>query len=760
MVQDYVGDPDNGYDPKRLLNDPSPLVQTLGSISEAVRGRGSAEEALRLAATFPLAQDSDPDICVFFFVTWFELCRQVYRFDEAKALIRRMESFIRPDTPPEVVAYGGCAQAQVAADEGNRQLATRLYRKALAGLPRQSARYPDICLMLAWHLAHGGEADELDVELSSFTRDAHRNLAGMIQLNQCVYTGRFEEARQLVRDRRLEPDKLPHHGDLIRTCSAWAEMAATSGDPIAAIPDLTGRGALLVAAHLLRGETDAALAEAHRLAAASLDHYIVRSGLRGHTLVRAELAGRHWQAAGRLLGMRIARGNRHFMDDFFLARVELLAGKRRNAERHFAAALSAVEKRQAEGLLDFELRMAHDLSRADLMSLVRSAGKAPARSAPDVRAADSAAKPAAGAPRRVQRLVGDSPAIRQVRATILKLAPLDVPVLIVGETGTGKELAARSIHEEGPRARRSFLAVNCGAIPESLLESELFGHVRGAFTGAERARRGLFEEAGDGTLLLDEIGDIPARLQVALLRVLEAGEIQPVGGGHTRRISCRILASTNANLAALVEAGTFRKDLYFRLRRMEICLPPLRARAEDVASLARHFLAQDRFDDASPGISEDLEAALTGRAWPGNVRELRNLIERLRLQGSEKELYGLGDLQAIEGAGAKPPKPGATGATGAAVRPDPAAPRTDAEASLAAAIASGRDKRRRLDREKDLFARFRKLTRGELIEAMGMCPHTLSRDLAALCREGFVRKVMPTRSPRTHYFELNDKGTG
>jgi transcriptional regulator with PAS, ATPase and Fis domain len=196
-------------------------------------------------------------------------------------------------------------------------------------------------------------------------------------------------------------------------------------------------------------------------------------------------------------------------------------------------------------------------------------------------------------------------------------------VLIVGETGTGKELVARALHEESERAAEPFLAVNCGAISESLLESELFGHESGAFTGARRAHRGLFEAAGRGTLLLDEIGDTSPRLQVALLRVLETGEVRPVGSSTSRKVRCRVLAATNADLTGMVGEGRFRKDLYFRLDRIAIRIPPLRERGEDILSLADHFLSEDRHDGHRPTMSEALKAALLAHQWSGNVRELR-----------------------------------------------------------------------------------------------------------------------------------------
>jgi two-component system, NtrC family, response regulator HydG len=239
------------------------------------------------------------------------------------------------------------------------------------------------------------------------------------------------------------------------------------------------------------------------------------------------------------------------------------------------------------------------------------------------------------------RLVGRSRAIRQVVDLAMRLASAPSPVLVMGETGTGKELVARLLHGEGPRAGAPFVAVNCAAVPESLLESELFGHARGAFTGASQTRRGLFVEADSGTLLLDEIGDMPPSLQPKLLRVLETGEVRPVGSDATRTTNVRIVAATHRDLGQLVRDGKFREDLYFRIRVVPIRVPPLRERREDIPLLVEHFLARSRqrFPSAVVrGFSAAALRALIDYSWPGNVRELENTVERWVVSGATPEV--------------------------------------------------------------------------------------------------------------------------
>ena len=226
-------------------------------------------------------------------------------------------------------------------------------------------------------------------------------------------------------------------------------------------------------------------------------------------------------------------------------------------------------------------------------------------------------------------LVVASAAMQQALALVARVAEHNTTVLITGESGTGKEVIARAIHRASPRAARAFVGINCAAIPENLLESELFGHVRGAFTGATADKAGLFEQANGGTLLLDEIGELPIGLQAKLLRVLQESEIRRVGDQKTRRVDARVLAATARELEAEVRAGRFREDLFYRINVVVITLPPLCERHEDIAPLARHFVGRLTQRFGRPlSLSDSAIAWLEQQEWPGNVRELENAIER------------------------------------------------------------------------------------------------------------------------------------
>ncbi len=230
----------------------------------------------------------------------------------------------------------------------------------------------------------------------------------------------------------------------------------------------------------------------------------------------------------------------------------------------------------------------------------------------------------------LEGIIGGSQPIHQVRTLLRQVAPSDIPVLVTGESGTGKELVAKALHNHSQRSKRVFKPLNCAGLSESILESELFGHVKGAFTGAERDRQGVFEYADGGTLFLDEIGDMPAAMQAKLLRVLESGEIVRVGANEPRHVNVRLLSATNHDLAKLTKEGKFREDLFFRIRGAHIHLPPLRDRREDVPMIVNHYL--DRFSkqmkkNLPGGVDEDAMLTLMKFDWPGNIRQLINVVQ-------------------------------------------------------------------------------------------------------------------------------------
>ncbi len=262
------------------------------------------------------------------------------------------------------------------------------------------------------------------------------------------------------------------------------------------------------------------------------------------------------------------------------------------------------------------------------------------------RLVSTALKLSGGRPKPAQLLIGESSAMHETRATIAKLARSQAPVYISGESGTGKELVARLIHEQGPRAESPFVPVNCGAIPEDLMESEFFGHKKGSFTGAVADKQGLFQAADSGTLFLDEVADLPLHMQVKLLRAIQEKHVRPVGAQQEVAVDARILCATHKELAALVQEGRFREDLYYRINVIELRVPPLRERPDDIPQMAEFVLERlaDQDQRDTPTISDEAMAALRAHEFPGNVRELENMLERaMTLCGGETiELADLG----------------------------------------------------------------------------------------------------------------------
>ncbi|MFO7760787.1 MAG: sigma-54 dependent transcriptional regulator [Desulfobia sp.] len=249
---------------------------------------------------------------------------------------------------------------------------------------------------------------------------------------------------------------------------------------------------------------------------------------------------------------------------------------------------------------------------------------------------------------KFQEIIAQSNVMQEVFRTINKIADYKTTILITGESGTGKELVARAIHERSSRSGKRLIDINCGGIPENLLESELFGHARGAFTDAHRERKGLFEHADGSSMFLDELGELPLPLQVKLLRVLQEGEIRPLGDRAPVKVDVRIIAATARNLADMVNRGLFREDLYYRINVLDIDLPPLRERSEDIPLLIDHFI--EKYNGLIglniKGVSDDCLRALCSYSWPGNVRELENIVERSMVL-SEKETIEIESLPPV-----------------------------------------------------------------------------------------------------------------
>ena len=338
-----------------------------------------------------------------------------------------------------------------------------------------------------------------------------------------------------------------------------------------------------------------------------------------------------------------------------------------------------------------------------------------------------------------RRIVGASRPMQQLLAHVARVAPKDVTVLVRGETGTGKELVASQLHAQSRRAEGPFVAFNCAAVPAELAESELFGHARGAFTGAAQAHRGFFAQADRGTLVLDEIGELPVAMQAKLLRALQEGEIQPIGSGRPERVDVRIIASTNRDLEAEVRAGRFRDDLYYRLAVVELVVSPLRDHSEDIPELATEFARRyaERFHMDDVRLSPALIEKLSRAGWPGNVRQLENRVARLVALSVGAEI----------GPEAFDEAPVAVDADENAAQGDP--PETDENAAQGDPADTSLTLRQQLDAfERSLIARSLAASLGNQAEAARRLRMSRSALIDRVRKYGLTRNRDATRSPR------------
>ena len=749
-----------------------PAIDALLQLELCLAGKTLARTAIDAADSVPV-KETDPELLLLMLTRWAELSCRLGKPSDAEALVQRALPLISERTHPEIRATVMFVQSTLANTTGNKKKREDILTEITRLLPQHSPRRKFYTWELAMLLARQGRG----IEYRDLVKELHWQSNERLPLSRVLFvefanaveTGAVREAStlgsQIDAGTRLDRTVLPAYMGyraLLQLLHAYSRTSATDSEPP---PRRAAPGWVAVVEALLAHETAEALRLA-RLDAERVLESIFAAGFDSFNLVRAELAAGTPEGALRVLRLREARGNRHYLDDFFIARVENLSGSRKAASDYFASALRSAEEYEATARLDFEIRLSCELSNADVIRMAQAAEKRKTRalrpSSPATRRRENPPPSPAG----VDRILGRSKAIRDIREAIQRFAELDAPLLLTGETGTGKDLVARVIHDISSRSRAPFIPVNCASLTETLLESELFGHERGAFTGAERASSGLFEEAGKGTILLDEIGDISPRLQLGLLRVLETGEIRAVGSARSRKINCRIIAATNADLDDHARSERFRTDLLFRLHRLGLHIPPLRERPEDILLLARHFLDIGRPVGTHATMSEDLTDAIRNYDWPGNVRELRNVIERMRLMHSDKLSYDIGDLglKFHHQDGRVSTAPPAVVSTPAQPEDAGIPPRISRESlrpapspddGVARMLRSGRSQLRRVERLKELFAQHRTLTRGEVTRILEVSPNTATKYLKVLCDEGCIRRIEPSASTRSHYFEIS-----
>lgn len=473
-------------------------------------------------------------------------------------------------------------------------------------------------------------------------------------------------------------------------------------------------------------------------------HFITR-----YLPLHLELYEKNIGKAKIILKENLKSGKAHFLDDLFNARISLLENKKNEALFYIKRLTFNVRKYGFERRMIFELQFVKEISASDLYFLLQKADEFKDKNIP---LEDDFEKELKVNHKGLDLIVGQSAILSKAKKLIQKFSEILEPVLVTGETGTGKELVAQALHDIGANSQAPFLAINCGALTDTLLQSELFGYEAGSFTGALKEKKGIFEAAGKGTVFLDEFEDVSAKMQSSLLRVLETNEIRLIGGAKTRKIHCKIVVATNVSLKELVRKKSFREDLYFRLSRFEIKLPALRERKEDIPELIQHFLLQQNQKEFVPEIGKELLEKLMDYNWPGNIRELRNAVERMKVLHSNKKVFGLEEFE-FDQLESYTISNTSTKKESMAVVPKVVNLESEEDTRVKKIIDKGFKIESRKEYLKEIFIKYKKLSRSQVVEILKVSPLTAANTLQSLCELGFIIKKMPSKSSKSHYYE-------
>lgn len=696
----------------------------------------SAELAKTISFLNTIQLEGASVIQLFFFYTfWFRYAIRFYRKSEAMIMFNKLENLMELDIPKSLKAEYYYSQASLLPS----QKVISKFKKFLSMLDVGTHQYKRSSISIPFKYAEQGKLEEFGKTVLEFPLDKFKNYNPYIN---AVVKGQLSIAKNFKKIIFNKKDRLEmmlesmiiHFYKLHDLYSG--KIQADEHDigflSAKALLDKNVVLALDVARNYLKNKD-----------------LLTRSIFSNFAMVRAELSNKNINAASSIMNRWDDDMKDQYISDFFRARLELLKGCPDKAVEYFAKLLKSCQKYNAMGRLDFEIDLACELKLSQVRFLTEKAMKGSKNK-------NSFEAEPATVEHGVSLLKGSSLAIDNIKEEILKYANLNVPVLILGETGVGKDVIANALHEESDRNSHTFLAVNCSSIAENLLQSELFGYQAGAYTGASKSHKGIFQEAGRGTVFLDEIGDISPGLQSALLRVLESGEYRPVGSAKPRKIQCQIIAATNVLLESKVDQGLFRKDLLYRLKRLVIKVPPLRERAADISFLMRYFLNLNKVSDEEATFSDELKEALLNYSWPGNVRELKNEIEKMRMLNSDKQFYDIEDAEFLKEILNKI-------SIANEVMPEnkndenklPAKSMKNRNEYILEVLENNDTFFRRIATIKELFEEHHQLTRKEIGLITGCHLRTIGRDLKKLIEDGFIKKMEPTASPRTHYFILN-----
>lgn len=673
------------------------------------------------------------------------------QLEKTTSLLSIASSLSHEKIHPVIHAYYIQALALLEFSKNRSNASLVLAKKAVDLVDKNHPRYRGLLTNYASNLAANGRLNDLDIEerkiFDSPPPKFKEFLTAEVKVRNCIYTGNYqaglkfiEEFQMLLKDYKFDNKAFINLLNIISNDFDENHYQDESYKLLAQVFN-----------HLSVGKVEEAI-KRYKIYLNNETPKESQNLIGNYIPITFELSIGNKVMARKMLDEKSACGNYNYLDDFFLARVQLMENNIEEARQSFSRLIKNVEHYDAFYRVLFELQFAKELKSSDLLILMNNWKNIKIERNIIVNPPIASKVNLYG----VNLLVGNSFEINQVKSLIKKYAPLKEIVLITGETGTGKELVAKALHQEGAFHNEPFLAINCGALTDSLLESELFGYEAGSFTGALKQKKGIFEAAGKGTVFLDEFGDISSKLQVSLLRVLESNEIRMIGGSKTRKIECRIIVATNVELKRAVEEKRFREDLYFRLARLEVSLPPLRERKKDIPDLVNYFLeGSTGISGKKKAVSKDFLLVFSNYSWSGNVRELKNCIDRLMILNPEKDLLEVEDLSFMQFQGvASLAKTNIESKSTVQSQVDNTVAIMHNDPILNLIHQSGLKPEQRILYLKELFQKYKILTRSQIMKITKVNPIAATKELQLLCDEGFIIRRTPSKSPRSVYFEL------
>lgn len=724
-----------------LANKNNTLEATFQQLVQTIHNKECDQNLIQKIDASVMIGHEDHNLFSLFVSASIEYMCYFNQFEKAYALRSIGQNLSYELIHPRVKAFFFVSCSRLSRSEGNLAESMEWMKSAMTLVPKTDARHllflgHSSILLAAQGLLKINGIYNLD-QLQEIKSGLELFGALEAKIVNCIHIGESQEGLSILKEYELKtnekiPNRFSIYENLLKVISGNFNSCDYTEDPYQLISNTLGllsnnKITEAIKSYHLFLKTDWPKLQMQQLVNNLPIHFELCQGNKGMAIF--------------LLNEKAKKGDGHYLDDLFLGRIQLLENNQEAARDTFVNLFENIKKYGALSRLKFELQFAKEMKLQDILAVLNgtfpSAKTTYQENAKHIIGVENLTE------YKKTSIIGNSVKIQTVKNLIDTYSKLKTVVLISGETGTGKELVARALHEQSLNSEEPFIAINCGALTDSLLQSELFGYVKGAFTGAQNEHKGVFESAGKGTVFLDEFGNISPKLQVSLLRVFESNEIQKIGENKTQHINCRIIVATNVDLKQAVKNKEFREDLFYRLSRFEIFSPALRDRKEDILEIAQYFLSLNSKDLNTQKIfSQNLKIALNSYSWPGNIRQLKNEIEKMCvlnpnisvLDDAHFELINLPETIEVS------QKPN----------------QSFSAPSDFDIFKLGFPREHRQTQLKELFQTHKKLTKGQIVALTNVSPSTAAKDLITLQKTGFIIKRTPSKSTRTDYFEINN----